>query len=54
MGEDVTGLAIGDRVGLAGPGSSYAEQVALPANRVVPVPDGVNLQVAAAAILRRV
>ena len=36
----------------AGPGSSYAEQVALPANRVVPVPDGMNLQVAAAAILQ--
>jgi NADPH2:quinone reductase len=39
-------------VAWAGPGSSYAQQVALPANRVVPVPDGVNLQVAAAAILQ--
>jgi NADPH2:quinone reductase len=39
-------------VAWAGPGSSYAEQVALPANRVVPVPDGVNLQVAAGAILQ--
>ena len=48
----MTGLAIGDRVAWAGPGRSYAEQVALPANRVVPVPDGVNLQVAAAAILQ--
>ena len=36
----------------AGPGSSYAEQVALPANRAVPVPDGVSLQVAAGAILQ--
>src|SRR5208283_743770 len=34
-----------------GPGQVVVE-VALPANRVVPVPDGVNLQVAAAAILQ--
>ncbi|MGH3176281.1 MAG: quinone oxidoreductase family protein, partial [Streptosporangiaceae bacterium] len=39
-------------VAWAGQGSSYAEQVALSANRVVPVPDGMNLQVAAAAILQ--
>jgi NADPH2:quinone reductase len=52
VGEGVRGLAIGDRVAWAGQGSSYAEQVSLPAGRVVPVPDGVNLQVAAAAILQ--
>jgi len=52
VGEDVTGLAVGDRVAWAGPGSSYAEQVALPARRVVPVPEEVSLQVAAAAILQ--
>jgi len=52
VGEDVTGLAIGDRVAWAGPGGSYAEQVALPARRAVPVPDRVSLQVAAAAILQ--
>jgi len=52
VGEAVTGLGVGDRVAWAGPGSSYAEQVALPANRAVPVPDGVSLQVAAAAILQ--
>ena len=52
VAEGVTGLAVGDRVAWAGPGSSYAEQVALPADRVVPVPDGVSLQVAAAAILQ--
>ena len=52
VGEDVTALAVGDRVAWAGPGSSYAEQVVLPANRVVPVPDEVSLQVAAAAILQ--
>jgi NADPH2:quinone reductase len=52
VGEGVAGLAIGDRLAWAGPGGSYAEEVALPAKRVVPVPDGVSLQVAAAAILQ--
>jgi NADPH2:quinone reductase len=52
IGEGVTALAAGDRVAWAGPGNSYAEQVALPANRAVPVPDGVSLQVAAAAMLQ--
>ncbi len=52
LGEGVRTLAVGGRVAWAGPGSSYAEQVALPAHRVVPVPDGVALQVAAAAILQ--
>src|SRR6478609_9015228 len=39
VGSDVKDLSVGD-------------QVALSANRVVPVPDGMNLQVAAAAILQ--
>ena len=52
VGSDVKDLSVGDHVAWAGQGSSYAEQVALPANRVVPVPDGMNLQVAAAAILQ--
>jgi NADPH:quinone reductase len=50
VGQDVTAAAVGDRVAWAGPGSSYAEQVVLPANRVVPVPDEVSLQVAAAIL----
>ena len=52
VGEGVTDLTAGDHVAWAGSGNSYAEQVALPANRVVPVPDRVGLQVAAAAILQ--
>ena len=52
VGEDVTGLAIGDHVAWAGPSGSYAEEVALPARRLVPVPDGISLQVAGAAILQ--
>ena len=45
VGEDVVAVAVGDRVAWAGQGSSYAEQVVLPANRVVAVPDEVSLQV---------
>ena len=52
VGADVKDLAVGDHVAWAGPGNSYAEQVALPAHRVVRVPDGISLQVAAAAILQ--
>jgi NADPH:quinone reductase len=51
VGEGVTGLAAGDRVAWWAPGS-YAEQVVLPAARVVPVPDGISTEVAAAAILQ--
>jgi NADPH2:quinone reductase len=52
VGEGVTHLAVGDHVAWAGPGGGYAEQVALPASRVVPVPDGISSQVAGAAILQ--
>jgi NADPH2:quinone reductase len=51
VGADVTGPAVGDRVAWVGPGS-YAEQVVLPADRVVPVPDGISAELAAAAILQ--
>src|SRR2546421_3890058 len=52
VGEGVTRLAVGDHVAWAGPGRSYAEQVALPARSAVPVPGGLSLQVAAAAMLQ--
>jgi NADPH:quinone reductase len=52
VGAGVTSLAVGDRVAWAGPGNSYADQVALPARRVVGVPAGLSLQLAAAAILQ--
>ena len=51
VGEGVTSPAVGDRVAWTGPGS-YAERVVLPADRVVPVPDGVSTELAAAAILQ--
>src|ERR1700760_2161444 len=49
---DVTAFSAGDRVAWAGVPRSYAEQAALPANRAVPVPGGVGLDVAAAAMLQ--
>jgi NADPH2:quinone reductase len=51
VGEGVTSPAVGDRVAWVGPGS-YAEQVALPADRVVPVPAAISTELAAAAILQ--
>ena len=51
VGEGVTSPAVGDRVAWVGPGS-YAEQVVLPAERVVPVPPAISTELAAAAILQ--
>jgi len=55
VADDVTALAVGDRVtwtGGAGGTGGYAEQVALPADRAVPVPEEISLPVAAAVILQ--
>ncbi len=53
VGEGVTDVAVGDRVAWAMvPGTGYTESAILPAERVVPVPDGVDLELAAAAMLQ--
>jgi NADPH2:quinone reductase len=52
VGEGVTDLTPGDRVAWADAPGSYAEQVAVPADQAVPVPDGIDLKVAAAAMLQ--
>ena len=52
VGEGVTGLSVGDRVAWASAPGSYAGQVAVPADRIVPVPPGFDLQVAAAMMLQ--
>jgi NADPH:quinone reductase len=51
-GPDVTGLAAGDKVAWTGVPGSYAEQVVVPVDQAVPVPDGVDLRTAAAAMLQ--
>src|SRR5437763_14660756 len=42
----------GERVAWVGVPGSYAEQVAAPRDRFVPIPDGVEAEVAAAALLQ--
>ncbi|HTT51856.1 MAG TPA: quinone oxidoreductase [Streptosporangiaceae bacterium] len=51
-GPGVTGFATGDRVAWTGVQGSYAEQAVLPAGAAVPVPDGTNLETAAAVLLQ--
>jgi NADPH2:quinone reductase len=53
MGEGVTGLKLGDRVGYGtGPIGAYAEASNVPADRAVKLPDGVSDEMAAAAMLK--
>ncbi|MDQ3957524.1 MAG: quinone oxidoreductase, partial [Actinomycetota bacterium] len=47
-----THVEAGDRVAFAGVRGAYAEMTAVPARRLVPVPDGVELDVAAAVLLQ--
>lgn len=51
-GPGVSGFSKGDRIAWTGAQGSYAEEVLVPATSAVPVPDGVDLKVAAAAILQ--
>ena len=48
LGEGVTGWAVGDEVCALLSGGGYAEQVAVPAGQLLPVPQGLSLQEAAA------
>ena len=48
LGDDVTGCAVGDQVCALLSGGGYAEQVAVPATQLLPVPKGVSLVDAAA------
>lgn len=51
-GPDVTGVRVGDRVASVDLRGSYAAQAVVAASRVVPVPDGVSDETAAAAMLQ--
>lgn len=51
-GPGVTSPAVGDRVASTNLAGSYAEYALVPANRVVPVPDGVSDEQAAASLLQ--
>lgn len=52
IGPDVTTLKVGDRVAYCGVMGSYAEYSAVPADRLIRVPEGVSFQQAAAAMLQ--
>jgi NADPH:quinone reductase len=52
LGPGVTEVAVGDRVAFAMVPGAYAEQVVVPVERLVPVPDGVDDRTAAAAMLQ--
>lgn len=51
-GDDVSDIGIGDTVAWTGQLGTYAQRVALPADRVVPVPDDVDPDEAAAVMLQ--
>jgi NADPH2:quinone reductase len=52
VGEGVTEFAVGDRVAWSAAPGSYAEQIAVDADRAVPVPEGVTNELAAASLLQ--
>jgi len=52
IGADVKIVKPGDRVAYAGPLGAYAEYAAVPAERLVPIPNGVSDRDAAAAMLQ--
>ncbi|MEP3244009.1 MAG: quinone oxidoreductase [Sneathiella sp.] len=53
IGEDVTGLTVGDRVAYAGrPLGAYAEARIIPADILIKIPDGIDDQTAAAMMLQ--
>ncbi|MFN0171949.1 MAG: quinone oxidoreductase family protein [Bryobacteraceae bacterium] len=52
VGEGVTALKAGDRVAYAMSRGSYSEYAVVPAWQLVPVPDGVTLETAAASMLQ--
>ena len=52
VGDGVADIAVGDRVAWTNTLGSYAEQVAVPADEAVPVPDGVADDLAVGALLQ--
>ena len=52
VGAGVEGIAAGDQVAYEGVLGSYAEYAVVPAHKLVPLPDGVNIHTAAAVLLQ--
>jgi NADPH2:quinone reductase len=52
LGEDVSGFEVGDPVAWFGPLGSYAQRAVVPADRIVRVPTGVDMESAAALMMQ--
>jgi NADPH2:quinone reductase len=52
IGDDVSGIGVGDRIGWANVRGSYAEKSAIPADKAVPIPDGLDTVTVAAMLLQ--
>jgi NADPH2:quinone reductase len=52
VGPDVTDVRVGQRVAYAQTTGAYAEYAVVPANKLVPMPDGISAQQAAAVLLQ--
>ncbi len=52
VGTGVTDIAVGDRVAYSSQMGAYAEYAVVPAEKVVPIPDGVTFEEAAAVMLQ--
>jgi NADPH:quinone reductase len=53
VGDDVTGWAVGDRIGTFGPHrGAYATERNLPADAMLPIPDDISDEIVAAALLK--
>ena len=52
LGDGVTDFAVGDRIGYTGPPGAYAEERLLPADKAFAVPDAIDDETAAAAMLK--
>lgn len=52
VGDGVTEFKVGDRIAYANPMGSYSEERVMPADRAVPLPDGISYDQAAAMMLQ--
>ncbi|MFX4226965.1 MAG: alcohol dehydrogenase catalytic domain-containing protein [Porticoccaceae bacterium] len=52
VGEGVTELKVGDRIGWAGVLGTYAERHLIPADKAIPIPDGLETDTVAAVLLQ--
>lgn len=52
VGDQVSGIAIGDRVGTTQNGGAYATHRVIPASKAIRIPDGISPQIAAAVMLK--